>query len=185
MTLEPSDLSKILPSETKIAGPHVLYNRSFIIEYLEPEPIRNSSVLMHVRYVADNPETNLGKKYAQSPPLHLHFEQAESFVVLEGRIGTTTGWQCRDQVWTAKDGTQTIHPLTVHSFWPVTLDEHPDTAGEAKVDCRMLVWAHPRLEESVYPPSMDHLFFQSLLGFASDVHEGKEKLDVALLMLMQ
>lgn len=52
----------------------------------------------------------------------------------------------------------------------------------------MLVWAHPRLlrpADGVFPPSMDHLFFQSILGYVSDVHEGKEKIDVLLIMLMQ
>lgn len=135
-----------------------------------------------------HPETHLGKAYAQSPPLHLHFSQSESFVVLQGRVGGTQGWGCVDRVYTARDGVQTIDPWVVHSFWPVPPSSHPETRDEADVDAKLLVWAHPRLpgpEEGIFPPSMDHLFFQSILGYVSDVHEGKEKMDVFRIMLMQ
>lgn len=185
------DLSQILPIEERISGPFMLFNNSFIIEYLNPHPARNASVLMHARYVATHPEVKLGKKYGQTPPLHLHFSQAESFIVLQGRIGTTTGWECRDRVWTSSNGVQTIEQWKVHSFWPVPPDEYPDSAEEGKEDCRILVWAHPKLpgmdnvSDGMFPPSMDHLFFHSILGYISDTHEGKKKLDIGLIMLMQ
>lgn len=186
---ETPNLAQILPSETTIAGPISYFNDSFVVEYLKPDPARNASSLLKARYVANHPEIKLGKKYAQVPPYHLHFLQIESFVVLQGRVGNTTGWERTDHVWTAKDGIQKVEKWMPHTFWPVRPDEHPESANEADVDPIMLVWAHPKLPgergEGVFPPNIDYLFFQSVLGYVSDVHEGKEKLDISLLMLMQ
>jgi len=188
-TIDP-DLSTILPSETTLAGPYHLFNSSFTITYLTPHASRNASVLMFATYHTSQPnsETHLGKKYAQSPPSHLHFSQAESFVVLQGRVGTTFGWDCVDKVFTARDGVQIVKPYTVHTFWPVPPESYAETRADAEGDASLLIWAHPKLPgvaDGVFPPSMDHLFFHSLLSFVSDIHEGKEKMDLLLIMLMQ
>lgn len=45
----------------------------------------------------------------------------------------------------------------------------------------MYVWAHP---EKVEEP-MDWLFFQTLLRFVGDCHDGKEKMDVVQIMVTQ
>lgn len=185
------DLSNLLPSEERIAGPFLLFNSSFEITYFNPDPARNASVLMRARYIASHTETQLGKKYAQTPPLHLHFSQAESFVVLQGRCGETQGYDLVDKVWTKGDGIQTVSQWVPHTFWPIAKDSADEigTKEEQEEDGVLLVWAHPRVPglkgEGIFPPSMDWLFFQSLLGSVSDVHEGKTKLDLLQLMLMQ
>jgi hypothetical protein len=62
--------------------------------------------------------------------------------------------------------------LIRNRFWP-----HPD----AKEDTVMYLWAHP---DGVQDP-MDVLFFKTLLGYLSDVNEGKASLNLLQLMLMQ
>jgi hypothetical protein len=57
-----------------------------------------------------NPLTALERKYPQSPPLHLHFDQAESFVVATGEICTTTGYEVKVETWRAGDGVQCVEP---------------------------------------------------------------------------
>lgn len=183
------NLAQILPSETSIAGPFSLYNNSFIIEYFNPDPVRNASALMKGRYVANHPEVRQGKKYAQTPPLHLHFSQIETFVILQGRLGNTKGWNVEDRVYTAKDGIQSVERWTPHTFWPVLPTADPDTADLADEDAIMLVWSHPKLPgpngQGIFPPDLDYLIFQSILGYFSDIHEGKAKLDLPLAMLQQ
>ena len=66
--------------------------------------------------------------------------------------------------------------------------EYTDISAEASADMRMLVWVHPKLPgpaDGVCPPSMDHVFLQSILGYVSDLHEGKGMMDVLLVMPMQ
>lgn len=183
------NLAQLLPSEVQIAGPISYFNDSFIVEYFKPDPARDASALMKARYVANHPEVRLGKKYAQTPPLHMHFSQAETFVILQGRVGNTKGWNVRDRVFTAKDGIQSVEQWTPHTFWPVLPDADPDTADLADEDPIMLVWSHPKLPspngEGVFPPNLDYLIFHSILGYISDIHEGKEKLDLPLMMLQQ
>lgn len=185
------DLSILLPEETVLAGPFYHFHNSFEITYFNPHPNRNASVLMRSRYISSHPDTQLGKKHAQTPPLHIHFSQAESFVVLQGRCGGTQGYDLVDRVWLKEDGVQTVPPWVPHTFWPVARDSCKATGGDQECgeDGVLLMWAHPKIPgsrgEGVFPPSMDWLFFQSLLGNVSDVHEGKVKMDLPLLMLMQ
>lgn len=182
-----TDLTRLLSSETLLSGPQYTYNRSFKAEYFRPSPTRDASVLMRGTYVMSHPETKLGKKYAQVPPLHLHFEQAETFVVLQGKIGTTMGYEGVDTIWHRGNTKSpiTIKPWTPHTFWPVVPNEAAD--GDETEDAVLLIWAHPTKSSGdfAYPPSMDHLFFSSLLGHMGNVHEGKEKLDILWLMLLQ
>ncbi|KAF2451164.1 hypothetical protein P171DRAFT_467812 [Karstenula rhodostoma CBS 690.94] len=51
----------------------------------------------------------------------------------------------------------------------------------AMEDTSFYMWAHP---EAV-PEPMDRLFFQSLLGFLSDVHEKKESMSILQIMVNQ
>ncbi len=98
------------------------------------------------------------------------------------------GWDVRTRYGRHVTELQIVTPWTVDSLWPVPPSSHPNTRAEADVDAKVLVWAHPKLHspaEGVFPPSMDHLFFQSILGYVSDVHEEKEKMNVLLVMLMQ
>ncbi|KIX01657.1 uncharacterized protein Z518_09383 [Rhinocladiella mackenziei CBS 650.93] len=132
---------------------------------------------MRATYKHDHPWCKKGKQHAQSPPLHLHFLQSETFVVLSGELGTTTTYSLVDTIHTpANTGESNPHelkPWTPHTFWP-----SPDAAE----DTVMMVWAHP---EDVGDEKMDRLFFQNMLMYVSDVSEGKEKLSLFQVMLMQ
>lgn len=177
-------LSDLLPEETRLSGPYRLFDGSLVMDYFVPSPLRNASLLMRATFKMSHPEPRRGKKYVQSPPLHLHFDQTESFAVLQGWVGTTTGYEMVDKIWD-RENTRTprsIEPWTPHTFWPAPVE------GNAEVkDAIILVWAHPitSSESFMYPTDMDHWFFVGLLGHLSDVHEGKEKLDILWLLLTQ
>ncbi|KAF2190441.1 hypothetical protein K469DRAFT_623534 [Zopfia rhizophila CBS 207.26] len=162
-----------IPRNTKvIAGPIHMYDGSFIVEFLEPPPELHATVLMRSTYKYDHPLNQKGKSHPQSPPLHIHFDQSETFCVVSGKVGTTHGWEARDRVWTKEDGACEVGPWFPHNFWP---------CPNAEEDTVFLVWAHP---DQVSSP-MDWLFFQNLLWFISDVSEGKTKLDILQIMLLQ
>ncbi|KAK5456385.1 hypothetical protein LTR20_009326 [Exophiala xenobiotica] len=168
--------------EPVIAGPYSLFDGSFILEFLKPRPSRNASVLMRATYKHDHPLCKRGKSHAQSPPLHIHFQQSETFSVVRGSIGTTTTYSAIDTIHTHPDTTTTgaatkpheIAPWVPHSFWP---------DPNASQDTTILVRAHPNPDDM--DEKMDRLFFQNLLMYVSDVAEGKEKLSVLQVMLTQ
>ncbi|KAL2841884.1 hypothetical protein BJY01DRAFT_217122 [Aspergillus pseudoustus] len=139
----PSQKEPLLPAP--LGGPHVLFNGSFTIEFLQPSPELNASVLMRATYKGGHELTKLGKKHPQAPPLHIHFSQSESFFVEAGAIGTTTTYDLVDTVHTTSaaynqvvprqglvppvpsrdtNGATAIHPWTPHNFWPVA-PTHP------------------------------------------------------------
>ncbi|KAF3046092.1 hypothetical protein E8E12_011010 [Didymella heteroderae] len=167
-TLSPDTITDIKTAKT-ISGPHSLYNDSFTLEFLEPPPALDATVLMRSTYLA--PSNKLGKSHPQAPPLHLHFLQAETFFVTKGIIGTTLGYSTQDQSWKAGSHHE-IAPWTPHCFWP-----HPD----AREDSTVYVWAHPDAGDE----AMDCLFFENLLRYMSDVCEGKAKLDLVQVLAMQ
>ncbi|KAF2741169.1 hypothetical protein EJ04DRAFT_548110 [Polyplosphaeria fusca] len=151
-----------------IEGPHVLFSGTFTVEFLEPPPTLNATVLMRASYT-QNP---LGKSHPQSPPLHLHFDQSETFLVTQGLLGTTTTYDAVDNSWTSENTPYEFPPWMPHRFWP-----HP----EAKEDTVMYVWAHP---DGVEEP-MDWLFFSNLLRYISDVAEKKRVMDPFYVMTAQ
>ncbi|KAF1851690.1 uncharacterized protein K460DRAFT_39443 [Cucurbitaria berberidis CBS 394.84] len=114
----------------------------------------------------------LGKSHPQSPPLHLHFDQFESFYVGAGKVGTTDGWAAEDRVWTREDAPLDIKPWEPHRFWPC-----PD----AEEDSVLYLWAHP----TGTPEPMDRMFFDNLLRYLSDVTEKKASLSLLQVMVMQ
>ncbi|KAL2812754.1 hypothetical protein BJX63DRAFT_396018 [Aspergillus granulosus] len=141
----------MLPSQTErrlpapLGGPHVLFNGSFVIEFLQPAPELNASVLMRATYKGEHEFTKLGKNHPQAPPLHIHFSQSETFLVEAGAIGTTTTYDMIDTVHTMRaahhqvvprqglsppvpsrdaNGATAIPPWTPHNFWPVA-PTHP------------------------------------------------------------
>jgi hypothetical protein len=119
-----------------------------------------------------SPSQSLGKSHPQSPPLHLHFAQKESFYVKRGIVGTTDGWSATDNKWAGESDIVELGTYTPHRFWP-----HPD----AQEDTVLYLWAHP---DGVEEP-MDQLFFENLLRYLSDVVEGKRGLSLVQVMLMQ
>lgn len=114
----------------------------------------------------------------KSPPLHIHFRQYESFSVLSGSVGTTSTYTTIDTVHTpsttGEASPHTMPPWTPHTFWP-----DPD----AREDTTILLWAHPNPDDM--EDKMDRLFFQNLLMYVSDVAEGKERLSILQVMLVQ
>jgi hypothetical protein len=125
---------------------------------------------MRTTYVA--PSHTLGKSHPQSPPLHLHFSQKESFYVKRGVVGTTEGWSARDCKWEGESEIAEIDTYVPHRFWP-----HPD----AQEDTVVYLWAHP---DGVENP-MDAAFFENLLRYLSDVTEKRKGLSLVQILLMQ
>ncbi|KAL2826272.1 hypothetical protein BDW59DRAFT_145334 [Aspergillus cavernicola] len=141
--MRPTQKEPRLPSP--LGGPHKLFDGSFIIEFLQPSPELDASVLMRATYVGGHEATKLGKKHPQAPPIHIHFEQSESVIVEAGVVGTTTTYDAIDTIHTTAanhaqtvprqglsppvpsrnaDGVTEIPPWTPHNFWPVGPD-HP------------------------------------------------------------
>ncbi|KAJ9615584.1 hypothetical protein H2200_001659 [Cladophialophora chaetospira] len=114
----------------------------------------------------------------QSPPLHLHFQQAESFIVLSGEIGTTTTYSRIDTIHTPENTPPSrphnIPPWGPHRFWP---------SPNATEDTTIMVWAHPNPTDM--EDKMDRLFFQCLLFYVSDISEKKAPLSLLQVMIMQ
>ncbi|KAH6618634.1 hypothetical protein C7974DRAFT_400527 [Boeremia exigua] len=169
--MAPHDANTIAEIETAptISGPYSLYSSSFTIEFLSPPPSLHATVLMRCTYHL--PSASLGKAHPQAPPLHLHFSQSETFLVTQGTVGTTTGYELTDTVWAAGMQPQEIVPWVPHRFWP-----DPD----ASEDSTVYVWAHPDADEW-----MDRLFFENLLKYVSDASEGKVKIDMVQMLVTQ
>ena len=127
---------------------------------------------MRAIYIASSPLSKLGKKHPQSPPLHLHFDQSESFLIAQGKIGTTESWSATDHIWTKESGVREITPWLPHTFFPV---------ADSTEDAIFYIWAHP---ESVDDP-MDWLFFRNILMLVDDMMSGKRKMNPLQLFLMQ
>lgn len=108
----------------------------------------------------------------QRPPLHLHFNQSETFQVLQGQIATVEGFSVTNRVHTREDGPREIKPWVPHSFNPVP---------ESPEDTIVLVWAHPEDVDEM----MDRVFFTNLLRYVSDVHEKKTSMNLFQIMLLQ
>ncbi|KAH8600766.1 hypothetical protein B0O99DRAFT_589656 [Bisporella sp. PMI_857] len=172
-------LSKLQPTEKSIGGPYVLYNGSFSIEFFKPDPRRNASVLLKAIYKYDHPLCKNGKGHPQSPPLHIHFTQSETFVVLSGKIGTTSSptpgqiSKVRDQIHVPGEKPHEMVPWTPHTFWPV---------ADAEEDSTMIMWATP---DGKYPPMMDAAFFTTILLYLSDVNDKKVPMDIGQVLLTQ
>lgn len=162
----------VATEEQLIDGPHTLFDGSFILEFLKPHPHRKASALMRTTFKASNPVTKTGKKHPQSPPLHLHFDQVESFEVIKGSICTTQGYECRDLVHKPEDGEVVLNAYVPHTFWP---DPNCDE------DAVLLLWTWPK--DTGY--DMDVVFFRCLLMYLSDVYEGKRSLNLLRLMYLQ
>ncbi|KAL3487937.1 hypothetical protein BJX62DRAFT_212689 [Aspergillus germanicus] len=141
--MQPTTKEPRLPAP--LGGPHVLFDGSFILEFLQPAPELNASVLMRATYKGGHELVKLGKKHPQAPPLHIHFAQSESFIVEAGAVGTTSTYDAIDTVHTTKasyhqtvprqglsppvpvrdeNGATAIPPWTPHNFWPVA-PTHP------------------------------------------------------------
>lgn len=98
--------------------------------------------------------------------------------MLSGEVGTTSGYDLVNTILTPQN-TSIAEPFLIAPYLPHTVWPSPD----AKEDSVLLVWAHPNPDD--LDERMDRLFFQNLLMYVSDVAEGKEKLDVAQIMLTQ
>ncbi|KAK4938608.1 hypothetical protein LTR10_020959 [Elasticomyces elasticus] len=163
--------------EPVIGGPISLFDGSFILEFLKPKPSRHATVLMRATYKHDHPLSKKAKKHPQSPPLHLHFQQAETFAVLQGSVGITSTWSATDTFHTPKN-TGESKPHVIETWVPHAFFPDPN----ATEDTVIIAWAHPDDKED---NMMDRLFFQTLLSYVSDCSEGKEKMSILQVMLTQ
>ncbi|RAL14761.1 uncharacterized protein BO97DRAFT_476207 [Aspergillus homomorphus CBS 101889] len=128
-----------------LGGPHKLFDGSFVIEFLQVPAELDATVLMRATYFGSHELTKLGKQHPQAPPLHIHFYQAESFIVESGAAGTTATYDLIDTIHTTDgnypqrdshadhastalgrsvDGVTVILPYIPHKFWPVS-SNHP------------------------------------------------------------
>ncbi|KAK3669206.1 hypothetical protein LTR78_010903 [Recurvomyces mirabilis] len=165
-----------------VCGPLVLFHRSLIVEFLEPDDTTpNSTVVIKVTFKGQHANTKLGKAHPaasldlpwRAPPLHLHFEQSESFVMLSGRLGNTMGWDAKDRVFTPADGVNEIPPWLPHNFWPDPTCTDEDTV--------VVLWAHPEAT----PSPMQINFFESLFLLLSEKYEAGQTPDFLQLCLSQ
>jgi hypothetical protein len=105
------------------------------------------------------------------PPIHLHFDQEETFEVISGSWGLTAGYDRKDIILT-KGETFTIKTWVPHFPWPVA-DETEETV--------LLMYAQP----SSTPNPTDHLFFSNLFRYVSDIFEKKASMDIFQFVVMQ
>jgi hypothetical protein len=90
MSPQPTPSTSALESAPLLLGPYNLFSDTFKLEFLAPPPSLDATVLMRATYSLA--AAKQGKQHPQSPPLHLHFEQVESFWVAKGLVGTEMGW---------------------------------------------------------------------------------------------
>ncbi|KAF2873274.1 hypothetical protein BDV95DRAFT_490900 [Massariosphaeria phaeospora] len=163
-----------LESAKVISGPRTLFSGAFILEFLEPPPPLKATYAFQIRpratLILGLLESNL---IIVSSCAHLHFAQSETFFVVQGKVGTTDGYEAQDRMWTSANTPQEIVPWRPHTFWPCGEEDVEDTV--------LYVWAHP---DSVSSP-MDRLFFENLLQYVSDIHEKKAKMDMIQIMVTQ
>ncbi|KAE9379686.1 hypothetical protein N431DRAFT_527040 [Stipitochalara longipes BDJ] len=158
--------------EPVISGPFTINGGSLILEFLQPHRSRNATALIRATFKHENPLCKKGAGYPQAPPLHLHFNQSESFEVLQGKMTFVKGYSVTKKVYTPEDGRLEIKPWVPHSF-------HPHAEGTE--DTIFLSWAHPDNTDEI----MDRVFFTNLLLYNSDVFEKKVPLNPFQIMLTQ
>ncbi|PMD30399.1 hypothetical protein L207DRAFT_592524 [Hyaloscypha variabilis F] len=106
-------------NEPVISGPFTLNGGSLILEFLQPHRSRNATVLIRATFKHEHPLCKNGADYPQRPPLHLHFNQSESFEVLQGKMAFVKGYSVTKKVYTPEDGPLEIKPWVPHSFYPL------------------------------------------------------------------
>ncbi|KAL4966689.1 uncharacterized protein BDV14DRAFT_198811 [Aspergillus stella-maris] len=172
--------SKAQRLSSPLGGPHVLFDGSFVLEFLQPLPELDASVLMRATYVGGHESLKLGKQHPQAPPLHIHFAQWESFIIEKGAIGTTSTWDTIDTIHTTNanhvqgcispsslparddEGATNISPWVPHQFWPLAPDHSFWTTTEGVAYEASL--PNARTLTSSFPPDMDAAFFLAILA---------------------
>lgn len=89
---------------------------------------------------------------AQAPPLHIHFDQTETFKVLQGQMAVAIGYDQREVVLRPDNTPFDVPPMLPHSPYP-----HMD-ASKISEDTVVIVRAHPG---GVGEP-LDDAFFEDL-----------------------
>nr|POE54405.1 hypothetical protein CFP56_41344 [Quercus suber] len=133
-----------------IRGPFSLFDDSFFVEFLEVPKSLDATCLLRVTIKARHPlvsETNT-KRHPQTPPLHIHFAQTETFQILQGKFGVEMGWDRRDYVLTPESGRVDIPPWVPHMPYPLPGDE----------DTVVLLWAHPQVKDD----ALDAVYFERI-----------------------
>ncbi|SMR61156.1 unnamed protein product [Zymoseptoria tritici ST99CH_1E4] len=157
-----------------IWGPNKFFDGSMIVEILDHEDL-DVGLLMRARFPAGHPLLKMGKDYPQAPPLHLHFDQTESFKVLQGAYGFTTGYDLKDHVITADSPPIHVRPMMPHRPCPVA-----GQTGRGE-DTVVLLWVHPTSTDQ----PLGSTFFTELFQVTSDAYEQKKTPPIMLLLHAQ
>ncbi|RAH79639.1 hypothetical protein BO86DRAFT_457685 [Aspergillus japonicus CBS 114.51] len=188
--LRPTGKEPRLPAP--LGGPHKMFDGSFVIEFLQVPADLDATVLMRATYFGAHALTKLGKQHPQAPPLHIHFYQAESFIVESGAAGTTTTYDVIDTIHTtegaypqtlSRGGRAPLLPARVSPddpFWSTTEGQaYANTLPAGRhTDTTLLIWGHPKTHTGPptgtfardFPPDMDAAFFLGMLSLVDAVH---------------
>ncbi|EME44794.1 hypothetical protein DOTSEDRAFT_24778 [Dothistroma septosporum NZE10] len=161
------DLQK---TQKVIAGPYTLFDGSIKAEYLQDDDL-DATFLIRMTITGGHALIDKRKSHPISPPLHLHFDQAETFKVLQGKWGVTAGYEQRDIILMPEDEAFTIPTWLPHTPWPVPTEE----------DSIILAWGHPK---GVLKP-MDVPFFEQIFLYIGECFEEKKNPDLLQMMLSQ
>lgn len=111
------------------------------------------------------------KQHPLTPPMHLHFDQTETFQILQGRFGITLGWDAEEHILTPEDGPFDVPPWAPHFPWPLGGNE--DVIG--------LMWAHPKKSED----ALDGMFFEQLFRSSDESRRQGKPVDMLQMIVLQ
>lgn len=125
--------------------------------------------------IADHPIFSSGGKNPVDPPLHLHFDQTETFKVVQGAYGVTTGYDLKETILTSDSPPFDVLPMMPHRPWSVS-----GRTGRGE-DTVMLLVIHPKPTQQ----PLESVFFTTLFKHLSDAYEQKKSPDMLMLMHAQ
>ncbi|CAK4031705.1 Hypothetical predicted protein [Lecanosticta acicola] len=159
-----------------IKGPFHFFDGSFIVEFLEMEEDADCSTLLRATYKANRPLLRKGKQHPQAPPLHLHFDQIETFKILQGVLAVTYGYEQQEVILTPENTPFSIEKMVPHAPYP-----HPQLSGANGEDVIAILRAHP----SAVPNPLDIIWFEHLFKHLDGCHREKKMPDLFQVLLSQ
>lgn len=163
-----------------LRGPIAFFDNSFIVEILEMEPSlqNHCSLLLRATYKTSShplfhPSASPSKTYPQIPPLHLHFNQIETFKILSGRLGCRVGWEQEEVILTKESEALDLGIMVPHQPFPVVCEEEDTVA---------ILAVHPRAAEE---EEMGEEFFEGLFGYFDRCWRTGERVDLVRVCVWQ